>query len=124
MRNLLITMAIVLATIFAGTASAKENLKPTAAWLKQAQCIHRHESMDWHRVTDWLGYPSVDHGGMQIEVSVWQTYLQKYPRITRGYPSDPAWATPWQQLQVAYLIWRDDGWAHPWPNTSVVCGLA
>ena len=41
------------------------------SWLKGAMCVHRHESVDWHRRTDWLGRPSVDHGGMQIDVGTW-----------------------------------------------------
>ena len=89
-------------------------------WVKQALCIHRHESLDWHRTTDWLGYPSVDHGGMQIAVGTWVSFA---PRV---YPREPASATPDQQLVVAHKIWAANGhrWGgEAWPNSSLACGL-
>jgi hypothetical protein len=88
-------------------------------WLREALCIHRHESLDWHRTTDWLGQPSVDHGGMQINVGTWAEMAP------RGYPSEPAAATPRQQLVVAYRIWvaNDDRFGgNQWPVSSVECG--
>jgi Transglycosylase-like domain len=117
----------VSALFSAGAAFA--NVKAQAAgafaalprwWIKQALCIHRHESIQWHRTTDWLGYPSVDHGGMQIAVGTWLAYAP------RAYPRDPAPATPGQQLVVAHKIWLANGdrWGgNAWPNSSVACGL-
>lgn len=88
-------------------------------------CIHSHESTDWHKTTTWQGYPSVDHGGMQIDVGTWASYTTgSWARWSRGFPPDPAQASPFVQLVVAYRIWKDDGWARPWPNTSIECGLA
>lgn len=87
-----------------------------AWWLSEALCIHRHESTDWHKTTTWQGYPSVDHGGMQISVYTWAAYAP------HGYPSDPAAASPYQQLVVAYLIWRHDGDWREW-QTAPDCNL-
>jgi hypothetical protein len=88
--------------------------------MSEAMCIHRHESLDWHRVTDWLGRPSVDHGGMQIAVSTWTSFA------ARPFPGDPAAATPREQLIVSYRIWRANGrrfGGSQWPVSSRVCGV-
>jgi hypothetical protein len=89
-------------------------------WVNQAMCIHRHESTDWHRTTDWLGRPSVDHGGMQIAVGTW---LSLAPQ---GFPREPAAASPHEQLIVAYRIWHANGrrfGGSQWPYSSVACGV-
>lgn len=94
--------------------------KPGTWWLREAACIHEHESVDWHKTTDWQGHPSWDHGGMQIDVRTWASYAP------RGFPADPADATPREQLYVAYQIWVANGrrWGgNQWPNTSKACGL-
>ena len=83
-------------------------------------CIHRYESTDWHKTTTWQGYPSSDHGGMQIDMGTWAAYAP------RGYPPDPALASPFQQLVVAYRVWLANGrrWGgNAWPNSSRECGL-
>jgi hypothetical protein len=88
--------------------------------VKEAMCIHHHESVDWHRVTDWLGRASWDHGGMQIDVRTWAHFAG------RPFPTDPAAATPHEQLIVAYKIWRANGrrfGGNQWPVSSEVCGL-
>ena len=42
--------------------------QPPKAWLREALCIHRHESVDWHRRwTNWQGRPSPYAGGMQLD---------------------------------------------------------
>jgi hypothetical protein len=66
-------------------------------------CIHRHESVNWHRTTDWRGMPSSDHGGMQIDVGTWRAMAP------RRFPADPEAATPHEQLVVAYRIWLANG---------------
>jgi hypothetical protein len=89
-------------------------------WLKQAACIHRHESTDWHRVLDWRGYPSPDHGGYQIDVSTWAAFAPRW------WPRDPALASPAQQTLVAWRIYVANGrrWGgNQWPNSSRECGL-
>jgi hypothetical protein len=98
---------------------AKEDFP--GGWLKGALCIHRHESVDWHRKTDWLGRPSVDHGGMQIDVGTWASMAPT------GYPASPADATPHQQLLVAYRIWLANGQrfgGNQWFYSAAKCGLA
>lgn len=90
-------------------------------WLTQALCIHRHESTDWHRTTDWLGRPSVNHGGMQINVGTWRAWAPL------GFPAEPASASPRQQLVVAYRIWTANGHRFgggQWPHSSYACGVA
>lgn len=71
--------------------------KPPAAWLEQAMCIHRHESVDWHRAgVDWRGRPSPYYGGMQFLVSTWRR---------AGGEGLPSSASPREQLYRAYRIW-------------------
>jgi Transglycosylase-like domain len=89
-------------------------------WIAQALCIHRHESTDWHRTTDWLGRPSRDHGGMQIDVDTWSALAP------HGFPRAPAVASPQEQLVVAYRIWRANGHRFgggQWPYSSDACGV-
>ncbi len=84
-------------------------------------CIHRHESVDWHRTTDWRGYPSVDRGGLQIDVTTWNSLAPA------GYPRNPASASPHQQLVVAYRIWLANGrrfGGHQWYYSAASCGVA
>lgn len=95
-------------------------------WYAQAMCIHSHESTDWHKTTTWDGYRSWDHGGMQIDTRTWTSMLSNGYRLTRGFPSDPAWASPHEQLVVAWLIWVSNGrrfGGSQWPNTSRACGV-
>jgi Transglycosylase-like domain len=89
-------------------------------WVRQALCIHRHESLDWHRTTDWRGYPSRDQGGMQIDVGTWAAHAPA------GFHGDPAAASPREQLVVAFWIWRANGrrfGGGQWPYSSTACGV-
>jgi hypothetical protein len=84
-------------------------------------CIHRHESTDWHRSTDWLGAPSRYHGGMQIDVGTWAVMAP------RSYPREPAAATPLEQLVVAHRIWLANGrrfGGSQWYLSAHACGLS
>ena len=91
-------------------------------WLKQALCIHRHESVDWYRAgTDWRGNRSPYYGGMQFLIDTWRR------SGGTGLPSD---ASPREQLFRAYVIWdrhvgrMGDGrgnWSE-W-GTARACGL-
>jgi hypothetical protein len=89
-------------------------------WIRQALCIHRHESFDWHRTTDWLGNASRDRGGMQIDVGTWVAHAP------RNFPREPAAASPHEQLVVAFRIWRANGHRFgggEWPSSSTACGV-
>jgi hypothetical protein len=89
-------------------------------WLREALCVHRHESVDWHRTTDWLGRQSPDRGGMQIDVGTWHS------RAPRRYPSEPSAATPHEQLVVAYRIWLANGHrfgGNQWYLSAASCGV-
>lgn len=89
-------------------------------WIREAMCIHRHESVDWHRTTDWLGRPSVDHGGMQINLGTWDEMAP------RDYPREPAAATPHEQLEVAHRIWLSNGdrfGGNQWSISAADCGV-
>src|SRR5262249_20251850 len=108
-------------------ASVAKAVSATAAfktiphwWVNQALCIHRHESLDWHRTTDWRGYPSRDHAGLQIDVGTWAAPAPR--RVLHA----PVAAAPREQLVVAYRIWRANGrrfGGGQWPYSSTACGV-
>lgn len=110
-----ILIAVLLALSIAPAANAYPEW-----WVKQASCIHQHESTNWRKTTDWLGRPSPDHGGYQIDVGTWRHFAP------RTWPQDPAYATPAQQTLVAWRIYVANGrrWGgNQWPNTSRLCGV-
>lgn len=80
---------------------------PPAWWLAAADCVHRHESIDWFQ-------RGAFSGGMQFLDSTWHAV---------GGSGRAADHSPAEQLYRAYLLWRSQGWS-PWPNTSRMCGLA
>jgi Transglycosylase-like domain len=111
--------AVIAATSAAAAAATRSTALPRW-WVSEAMCIHRHESRDWHRETDWLGRPSVDHGGMQIDVTTWKDLAP------RGFPGEPAAATPREQLIVAHRIWLVNGrrfGGSQWFLSAARCGV-
>jgi hypothetical protein len=80
---------------------------PPAWFLRAADCVHRHESPNWH-LRNW---PYA--GGMQFLDSTWRSVGG------RGSAAD---ASPAEQLWRAFLLYERDGWG-AWPNTSQLCGL-
>jgi Transglycosylase-like domain len=78
-------------------------------WLRSALCVHSHEG-------SWRDPGAPFYGGMQFLLSTW------YANGGGRYARYPHWATPGQQLQIAYNLWRRAGW-NPWPNTARMCGL-
>lgn len=83
-----------------------------AWWRAQAECIHRHESIDWHN----NGH---HEGGFQFNNGTW---------LAHGggrFAAHAYQASPFQQLLVAFWTWRDDGrsWRREW-TTAGMCGLA
>jgi hypothetical protein len=88
---------------------------PPSWWLAQALCVHRHESVDWHRAgVDYLGRPSPYYGGMQFLVSTWRR---------AGGIGLPSSASPREQLYRAWIIWRANGGSWREWGTAAVCGL-
>jgi hypothetical protein len=89
--------------------------RPPGWWLAQASCVHRHESVDWHRAgRDWAGSPSPYYGGMQFLVSTWHA--------TGGLGLPSSWSAR-EQLYRAFLVWRRDGGSWSEWGTAAVCGL-
>jgi hypothetical protein len=73
--------------------------------MREALCIHRHESVGWHRDhVDWRGSPSLYSGGLQFMVRTWRS---------AGGAGDAWQWSPREQLWRAYLVWdRDAGKPH------------
>lgn len=89
--------------------------KPPHGFLREAFCIHRHESVDWHRAyVDWAGNPSPYSGGMQFLLSTWQ----------RAGGTGHAWEwRPREQVYRAFVIWRQSGNSWFQWGTAGKCGL-
>lgn len=94
----------VLALLFAAAAGA-DSWQPSARWLAQAQCVHRHEGA-WTANTG-NGY----YGGMQFAAATWLRMKgSKDPAL--AHPGDPAYpfrAPMVQQLRVAWRVYVRDG---------------
>ena len=71
----------------------------TAWWLRQADCIHRHESRDWHANTG-NGY----YGLWQFDLATWQSVGGA------GLPSDTSIE---EQVARAPALYDRRGWS-PW----------
>jgi hypothetical protein len=83
-------------------------------WLRGAFCIHRHESVDWHRpYVDWRGAPSSYSGGYQFLASTW--------RNAGGVGHAYQWSVR-EQTYRAYVVWRRDGGWGEW-GSARACGL-
>jgi hypothetical protein len=94
---------------------AAKRWEPADWWMRQALCIHRHESVDWHRAgVDWRGRPSPYYGGMQFLLSTW--------RRAGGSGLPSSWA-PREQLYRAHVIWRRNGGSWREWGTAGRCGL-
>ena len=118
--SIVIGCLLVSAFFAASVAATARSTSLPRWWITQAMCIHRHESVNWHRTTDWLGRPSPDHGGMQIEVDTWRRMAP------RRFPAEPASATPREQLLVAYRIWLANGrrfGGNQWYLSAASCGV-
>lgn len=123
MLTLILIITMLAVAHLAPTASAHtypswpmpRTWRPPAAWLPGAMCVHRHESVDWHRAgIDWRGNRSPYYGGMQFLVSTWRR------AGASGLPSD---ATPREQLYRAWVIWRSHGGSWSEWGTRGACGL-
>lgn len=97
------------------TSAAAKRWKPDRAWLAGAWCVHRHESVDWHRAwTDWTGARSPYAGGFQFLQSTWSR---------AGGRGEPWQWSPREQLYRAFVIWRMNGGSFREWGTAGVCGL-
>ena len=85
-------------------------------FLRAAFCVHRHESVDWHRAyVDWRGRPSSYSGGMQFTLPTWQ----------RAGGTGHAWEwRPREQVYRAFVIWRMNGGSWVEWGTRRKCGLS
>ena len=111
MRAVLISAVLTL--LFAASAAA-DAWQPSARWLAQAQCIHRHEG-SWTANTG-NGY----FGGMQFAAVTWLNMKGvKDPALAHpGDPSYPFRVPMLQQLHVAWLVYAHDG--HTWKSWGSV----
>jgi hypothetical protein len=97
------------------TSKAAKRWKPDRDWLRGAFCVHRHESVDWHRAyVDWRGSSSPYSGGMQFLHSTW---------LRAGGTGHPHQWSPREQLYRAFVIWKANGGSFREWGTAARCGL-
>jgi hypothetical protein len=87
--------------------------RPSALWMTQALCVHRHEAAWTNPGLTWDGRRSIYYGGMQFALSTWKRAGGS------GYPHR---ASPREQLYRAWRIWRMNGgrW-NEWPTFARYC---
>jgi hypothetical protein len=109
MRLLVAACLCLLALYASGSAQARGARVFPSWWLRAALCVHSHEG-------SWRDAGAPYYGGMQFDLGTW--------RSNGGlrYASYPHYATPHEQLRVAYATWQRRGW-YPWPTTARMCGL-
>lgn len=124
-----VTVAILATPAHAAelTSPAAKRWRPPAGFIRQAMCIHRHESTRWHRNhVDWRGLPSRYTGGYQFTDRTWAAMFRPSERGLFVY-RHPAAASVREQTYRAFVNWRANGrrWGgSQWPNSSRECGLA
>jgi hypothetical protein len=78
-------------------------------------CLHRHESVDWHRRwVDWAGRPSPYAGGLQFMQHTWET---------AGGRGEPWQWSVREQVYRAFVRWHADGDSWSEWGTAGACGL-
>lgn len=120
----MLTLALIVLILFASAtaAAAAERVTreahrwhPPRGWLRGAFCIHRNESVDWHRRwVDWAGRPSQYAGGMQFLQSTWDR--------AGGHGEPWEWG-PREQVYRAFVIWTKNGGSWREWGTAGICGL-
>jgi hypothetical protein len=112
-------LPVVLIAALALTASATAlSWRPSASWLAQASCIHRHEG-PWTANTG-NGY----FGGMQFSAETWvRAGGETQPAFAHpGDPGFPFSVSVSQQLYRAWLLWRHDGGSwRSWGAVGATC---
>ena len=97
------------------TTSEAQQWRPDQAWMRQAQCIHRRESVDWHLDhVNWQGRSSPYAGGMQFLDDTWRR---------AGGTGNPAHWSKREQLYRAWRIWKLGGGSWREWGTAKACGL-
>jgi hypothetical protein len=115
-------LPVVLIAALAFSASGRtSSWTPSAAWLAQAQCVHRHEG-PWDANTG-NGY----FGGMQFSPATWAR-AGGHAEPAFAHPGDPAFpfsVASREQLYRAWLLWQRDGgnW-RSWGAAGQTCGQA
>jgi len=111
-------LLVLIASLLSAAPAGAVQWHPSATWLAQAQCIHRHEG-PWNANTG-NGY----FGGMQIAPTTW--LAMNGPRVAAfAHPGDGAYpfaVLPRVQLRIAWLVWFHDGrtW-RSWGATGRAC---
>lgn len=97
------------------TTKAAARWHPPRGWLTDALCIHRHESVLWHRAwTDWQGQPSPYAGGFEFLQSTWASV---------GGAGEPWQWSAREQLFRAWRVWARDGGSWREWGSAGVCRL-
>lgn len=113
-------LAVIAALTLAASGTAQDE-HPSAAWLVQAQCVHRLEG-PWNANTG-NGY----FGGMQFSPQTWKR-VHGSPTPAFRHPGDPAFpftVSPREQLQRAWLLWLTDGQSwRSWGAAGAACARA
>jgi len=109
---------VVIAALTLAASGSAQSSHPSATWLAQAQCIHRHEGA-WSANTG-NGY----FGGMQFTAQTW-ICMNGQPVPAFVHPGDPAYpfsVSPREQLHRAWLLWLRDGrsW-RSWGAVGAAC---
>ena len=115
MRIWLALIAVVLTLVTAPAGRAYSKTWGCPGSLHPPRRDSRQLATRWHLTRDWLGRPSVNHGGMQINVATWSAYAP------RSFPRDPASATRAQQLFVAWRIFVASGRTWRQGSTASEC---
>jgi Transglycosylase-like domain len=114
-RSLLAVTIVGLALAAPGSGAT---WTPPAAWLAQAQCVHRHEA-PWSANTG-NGY----FGGMQFSMGTWMM-VKGAKVVAFKHPGDPAFpfaAPQTEQLFRAWLLWKKDGGSwKSWGAVGAAC---
>jgi hypothetical protein len=97
------------------TSGAAMRWRPPVGFIGHAWCVHRHESVDWHRRwLDYLGRPSRYAGGLQFLESTWRR---------AGGTGEPWQWSPREQIYRAWrIVTADRGSWSEW-GTRRRCGL-
>lgn len=106
--------SVLAALVIAYPAHVPRSWHPPSWWLREAVCIHEHESGDWRR------YDPPYANGFQFTLGTWNEAGPDYPNLYAV-----SRAPMHEQVRRAYVIWHKRGgrWSSDWATTSRICGL-